>query len=153
DAQLPGPGGARVMVDQAHHLGAARLLDPYRLAHESLPPAAGREAWSERPGIRTAVDQEVLARDVAGLGAAQEGTGLAELHLVAVAAGRLGRPTPLARLLDADAGALRRGLHEGGEPVGVEHTGQQVVDRHVVGDRLAREPGDEAGQAAARAVG
>src|SRR5687768_3564794 len=66
---------------------AARSAPPQPTTAPSMQPgepdgsgaAAGGAPGSEGAGVETAVDQEVLARDVAGLGAADEGAQLAEL--------------------------------------------------------------------------
>ena len=64
------------------------------------PVRAGRLTRSERPGIRAAVDQEVLPGDVARLRAAEVGAGVAELLRVAEAPGgdRLARVSASAPL-------------------------------------------------------
>src|SRR6267143_3231261 len=106
----------------------------------------------ERAGIDTAVDQEILAGDVARLDAAQVGAELAELLGRAEAAGRdLFFPLAL-DLLRSLALLLRRKLGVADQPVGPEAPGKQVVDGDVVHDGFARETGDEAGEAAPRAV-
>src|SRR6266699_5610390 len=83
----------------------------------------------ERAGIDAAVDQEILAGDVACLDAAQVGAQLAELLGSAEAAGRdLLFPLalyPLRRL----ALLLCRKLGVADQPVGPEAPGEQVVDR------------------------
>src|SRR6266851_10428526 len=107
---------------------------------------------SERAGVDAAVDQEILAGDVAGLDAAQVGAELAELLGRAEAPGR-DLLFPLALdLLRRPALLLRRKLGVADQPVGPEASGKQVVDRDVVCDGFAREARDEAGEAAPRAV-
>src|SRR6266849_665089 len=106
----------------------------------------------EGTGVDAAVDQEVLAGDVARLDAAQIGAELAELLGRAEAAGR-NRLLPLALdLLGRLALLLRGKLGVADEPVGPEAPGKDIVDRDVVRDRFAGEARDEAGEAAARAV-
>src|SRR5262245_3720439 len=102
---------------------------------------------SESARIRAAVEQDALPRAVAGFSAAQEGADLAELLERAVA---LGGDSPAALFLQLlDRLARLRGLtfQRGLDAVGVEHAGQQVVDRHVARGqaRLTCQPGDEAG--------
>src|SRR5690606_18799384 len=107
---------------------------------------------SERAGVEAAVDQEVLAGDVARLGAADEGAQLAKLLGRAEPPGRNLRERFGLDLRDRTARSLRRERHAGAQPIGVEASGQDVVDRDVVLDRLAGDPGDEPGQAGAGAV-
>src|SRR5213076_1087836 len=101
---------------------------------------------------RPAVDQEVPARDEARVGAADERAELAELRRVAEAAGGSGSVPVTHDLLDGAAARLR--LHGDGraQPVRVEGARQEVVDRHVMADGLAREPRDEAREPGARPV-
>lgn len=102
-----------------------------------------------------AVEQQVLAGHVAGMDAAEKGAEGAELVGGPEAACR---NAPAALLADG-LGALRRGPGGGiqglAQALGIEGSGQQVVDRHVAPGqvRLAGQAGDEAGQAAARAIG
>src|SRR5882724_375356 len=106
----------------------------------------------ERAGIDTAVDQEILAGDIARLDAAQVGAELAELLGGAEAAGRdLFFPLAL-DLLRSPALLLRRKLGVADQPVGPEATGEEVVDGDVVRDGFAREARGEAGEAARRTV-
>src|ERR1022692_1362892 len=91
---------------------------------------------SESTGVAAAVDQNVLADDIARLRAAQESTSLAELGGAAEA-----------------ARGVRSRFEIAAQPIGVEGAGKQVVDRHVVPRNLARKTRDKAGQAAARAIG
>src|SRR5712691_1658410 len=119
----------------------------------SIARCSGRYAErSERAGVDAAVDQEILAGDIARLHAAQVGAELAELLGRAEAAGR-DLLFPLALdLLRRPALLLRRELGVADQPVGPEAPGEEVVDRDVVRDGFAREARDEAGKAAARAV-
>src|SRR6266705_5657225 len=106
----------------------------------------------EGTGVDAAVDQEILAGDVARLDAAQIGAELAELLGRAEAAGG-NRLLPLALdLLGRLALLLRGKLGVALQPVGPEAPGKDIVDRDVVRDRFASEARDEAGEAAARAV-
>src|SRR5205823_6835938 len=105
---------------------------------------------SERPRIGAAVQQQVLAGNVTRLRAAQVGAGIAEFLDAAEAARRVRLGAGLAQLLVALAARLGVELEVRAQPVGVERAGQQVVDGHVVAHGLARQPGDEAGEAGAR---
>src|SRR6266853_1979609 len=107
---------------------------------------------SERAGVDAAVDQEILAGNVARLHAAQIGAELAELLGRAEAArgNRLLDVPP--HLFHGLAFLLRGELGVALQPVGPEAPGEQVVDRDVVCDGRAREARDEAGEAAPRAV-
>src|ERR1019366_2982454 len=90
-----------------------------------------REApLSEGARIGTAVSEQVLTRDVAGVQAAEKGTDRAELVGRAQA---LRRDAPLARIddrLDRPAVALRRRRGHRAHSIGVEDAGQKAVDRH-----------------------
>src|SRR6267378_2909896 len=106
----------------------------------------------ERAGIGTAVDQEILAGDVARLDAAQVGAELAELLGRAEAArGNRFLDVP-PHLFHGLAFLLRGELGVALQPVCPEAPGEQVVDRDVVCDGRAREARDEAREAAPRAV-
>src|SRR5207302_8933126 len=107
---------------------------------------------SERPRVSTAVEQQILAGNVTCLRAAQVGAGIAELLDAAEAARRVRLGARLAQLLVALAARLGVVLEVRAQPVGVERAGQQVIDGHVVAHGFARQPGDEAGEARARAV-
>ncbi|SOY55961.1 hypothetical protein CBM2585_A60166 [Cupriavidus taiwanensis] len=87
------------------------------------------------------------------MAAAQEGAGGAELGGLAEAARRVGRGAALRHFLDAQAGLLRAAFHGLEQAVGIERAGQQVVDGDAVLRHFARDAGNEAGQARARAVG
>src|SRR6266511_1725755 len=93
----------------------------------------------ERAGIDAAVDQEILAGDVARLDAAQIGAQLAELLGRAEAArgNRLLDVPP--HLFHGPAFLLRGELGVALQPVGPEAPGEQVVDRDVVRGGRARE--------------
>src|SRR5207248_320703 len=107
---------------------------------------------SERAGVGAAVDQEVLAGDVARLHAADEGTQLPEVGRVAETAGRVGGGALGPDLVDRPARAAGVGLDARPDAVGVERAGQDVVDRDAPAYRLPRDAGDEARQPRARAV-
>src|SRR5436309_4471070 len=111
-----------------------------------------RAPGSERARVRPAVDQEVSARDEARVGAADERAELAELRRVAEATGGGGSVPVTHDFLDG--ATARLGLDGDGraQPVGVEGAGQEVVDRDVVADGLAREPRDEPREPGARSV-
>src|SRR4051794_1982893 len=106
----------------------------------------------ERARECAAVEQEVLARDVAGLRAAKVGAGIAEFLDRAEAAGRVGLGANLSELVRRLSRLLRVELEVAAQPVGLERAGQEIVDGHVLAHGLAREAGDEPGQAGARAV-
>src|SRR6202012_2585107 len=104
---------------------------------------------SHRAGISTAVEQEVLASDKTGLGAAQECAGEPKLLGVADTAGGIVLAALGDQLIDRDA--LLRSLGYGDWPaqaVGVERARQQAVDGDVVDHGFARDAGDKAGEAA-----
>ncbi len=107
----------------------------------------------QRPRISPAIDQDVLPDDVAGMLAAQERADRAELLRRAEAAAGLRRLRFRERRVERHAARACIGLGQLDQAVGLVRAGQQVVDRDVVFRDLARQAGDEAGQAGARAVG
>src|SRR5262249_62375592 len=102
--------------------GGGRIMRRAKAAHKR---------GSERSRELAAVDQQVLPRDKAGVGRAQERAGDAELVGRAEALGRDRRGARRGGLVDRDALLLGVGLDVGAKPVGVEGAGQQEVDRHV----------------------
>src|SRR5216110_2628961 len=118
----------------------------------SIARCSGRCAErSERAGVDAAVDQEILAGDVARLHAAQICAELAELFGRAEAARRNRLLDIPPHLLCGLALLFRAELGVALQPVGPEAPGEQVVDRDVVRDGRAREARHEAGEAAPRA--
>ena len=121
-------------------------------SHE-VDPSQSFCSCQKRPRIASAVDQQVLAGDEAGVHRAQEGAIGAELGRTAIALGRIGaaraRARPRSNVLPVAASMPRmcRALR-----VAVEDAGQQIVDGDVARDGLPRQPGDETDQARARAV-
>ena len=83
----------------------------------------------------------------------QRNAQIAELARVAEASRRRRIHRRVANLVERLAGGPRANLEVRAQPVGDERAGQQVVDRDVVAHDASREPGDEAGQPRARAVG
>ena len=106
---------------------------------------------SKRAGEQAAIDQDVLAGDVAGMGRAEEGADLAEfLDGAEAPGGNLGDRAG-GKLLDLGAGPFSRPFPAGGQPFGIHAARQDVVDGDVsVGD-LAADPGEERRQAGAGA--
>src|SRR5690606_39105970 len=96
------------------------------------------EVGSEGARREAAVDPQILAGDVAGMGRAQEGAGVAELLGRAETAGGDARVLALAVFLDADAGLLGAEFRGGANAVGVELAGKQVVDGDVPRGHAAR---------------
>src|SRR5678816_1434128 len=107
---------------------------------------------SERAGIVAAVEQYVLADEIPGVHAADEGANGTELRGAAEAAGGHGGGSRRLELGDRLSRGLRAAFHRLLEPVGVEGTGQQVVDRDVVRGDLAGHARDESREPGARAV-
>jgi hypothetical protein len=153
-----GDGGLLQQPHAAVRRAAVGLLlgeapQPYhgwRLPHRGRHRGVGAGAFgapSERARVGAAVDQQVLAGDVAGLRAAQEGAGAPNSSAVPKRAP--GWPCAAfvqngVTLLAALAG---RAPWPCAQAVGVEGPGQQVVDGDVApARRLARHAGDEAGQ-------
>src|SRR5881396_647528 len=101
----------------------------------SIARCSGRYAErSERAGVDAAVDQEILAGDVARLHAAKIGAELAELLGRAEAARRNRFLDVPPHLFHGFALLLRGELGVALQPVGPEAPGEQVVDRDVVRD-------------------
>ena len=90
-----------------------------------------RRPASERARVGAAVHQHVLAGDVAGVRAAQEGAGGAELAGGAEALRRVELAARVHHLLQRLAALLRGADHGAAQAVGVEGAGQQVVDGDV----------------------
>src|SRR6195256_826644 len=100
-----------------------------------LRPQNDNTFWNgrlERAGVDAAVDQEILAGDVARLDAAQVGTELAELLGRAEAAGGNRFLDVPPHLFHGLAFLLRGELGVALQPVCPEAPGEQVVDRDVV---------------------
>src|SRR6185437_11463106 len=100
---------------------------------------------SKRAGKGAAVDEDVLAGDVAGLRAAQKRAQRAELVGPAEAAG--GNAGHALRQLFSVV-AERRAY-----AIGVEHAGLDRIDCHVVARVFARGAGEKGGEAGARPGG
>src|SRR3984957_17655677 len=86
---------------------------------------------SVRPRVAAAVDQEVLAGDEAGIGAAQEGAVIAELFRAPEAPGRIAGPARPPQLLEGLATVRDHRLDMLALRTTVEDAGQQVVDGDV----------------------
>src|SRR5213075_374454 len=99
----------------------------------------------ERARVRAAIDQEVLAGDVARLRAAEIGAGVAEFGGIAEPPGRDGAQPIRRHLLLRQPGRLGKTGDRLSGSVGEERARQQVVDGHVVLRGLPGEAGDEAG--------
>src|SRR5882672_2348734 len=130
--------------------GKSRLQEAGRRFASLRSP---RAASLERAGVDAAVDEEILPGDVARLRAAQVGAQVAELLGRAEAArGNRLLEVPL-DLFHAQAFFLRVELRIALQAVGPESAREDVVDGDVGGHGLACQSRDEAGEAAARAVG
>src|SRR5688572_26252942 len=103
-------------------------------------------------GVSTAIQDNVLAGEVTGLGAAHEGAELAEFLGRAKTAGGILQPPLLSDGLNALAAYLGRSREGRAQPVRFERSRQQVVDRDIVTGDLPRDAGDEAREAGPRAV-
>src|SRR3546814_13945361 len=97
-------------------------------------------ARSERAGERTAVHQQVLAGDEAGMRAAQERAGRAELLGGTAAARRILIGLLLDEGLVGHAGHLRLQLPVAAQPVRVHRARSQAVTSPFVPPRLPRTP-------------
>src|SRR5207302_8026068 len=93
----------------------------------------------ERAGVAAAVDQQVLTCDVAGLRRAEVGKVRAELRRIAVTPGRARGGALAPDLVEGFAQVLEHAFDVTLLRVAVEDSWQQVVDRDIAGDRLARE--------------
>src|ERR1700751_5237708 len=116
-------------------------------------PSVRTRRLSQRTRKGPAIEQDVLAGDEAGLGAAQERAGKAELLGIAEAPGRIELGTLRQNLLHGETALLRLALGRTAKSVGFERPRQQAVDRNIVDHGLAGEAGDKARQPGARAVG
>src|SRR5579864_7215006 len=113
----------------------------------------GDDILLERAGECAAVDQDILSGDVAGLRRAQKRTRRAELVGRADALGRHRFDALGETCIVADVALLHRRLDVGAEAVGVENSRQDEIDGDVGGGDRAGDPGQERGQAGARAGG
>src|SRR5438552_12002352 len=129
-----------------------RRIDARNALYKLIGRTAQGLPGSERSRVRPAVDEEVLPRDEARVRAADEGAELAELRRIAEAAGGVGPVAVTHDLLDSPAARLRLNGDGRAQPVSVEGPREEVVDRDVVADGLAREPRDEAREPGARSV-
>src|SRR5687767_3848695 len=118
---------------------AARISFSGKFLERSTPrisapraPAMRRTSTLERSRVGTAVHQQILPRNEAGLGAAEIGAGIAELLGAAEAASGIGIGAHLAQLGGGLAGFLGVEFQVGTQPVGLERARQQVVDGDVV---------------------
>jgi hypothetical protein len=116
-------------------------------------PAVVFFSFLENARISAAVHQHVLAIDVARMLAAQERAGGAELVRVAEAAGGGFCHTLHADFFRCFSGQFGGADEAAAQAVGFEAAGQQVVDRHAALGDVARDAGDETGQAGAGTVG
>src|SRR5580765_1344409 len=91
--------------------------------------------FSERAAEGTAVDQQILPGNVAGMRGAQERAGRAKLVRIAEALGRNGRDAIGGNLGDALALLLGGFTQNTAQPVGIESARQYIVD----GDILVRD--------------
>src|SRR4051812_38638766 len=114
--------------------------------------ASPRARTSIGAGVGAAIDQDVLAGDVAGVRAAKEGARRTEFLRAAEAQGRDRLAAQVGHFVHRLSAFLRAALQRRAQAVGVECAGQEVVDRDVRRCELlrARDTGDEAGEAAAR---
>src|SRR5579862_1878359 len=100
----------------------------------------------ERTRITAAINQQILARNITGMYGTKKRTIGTKLSGIAVALGRTGLRAFTKDLLEGLAGA---GEHAANVPmlgVAVENAGQQIVDGHVAGGSLPREPARETHQ-------
>jgi shikimate dehydrogenase len=126
-------------------LGIGRRLSCESVAHRLRGP-------SKRSRIRPAVDQEILPGEIARLRAAQERARGAELVRHAEPQRGYAFAAHVEQFFDRLALRLRLPDRGAAQPVGIECAGQQVVDRHVVRDRLARKARHESRQPRSRAI-
>src|SRR5258706_5862492 len=107
----------------------------------------------ERAGVVAAIDQKILAGEVARLCAAKISAVVAEFLGGAETAGGTAFLARALELLGRLALLLGVELEVRAQAIGPHRARQQVVDGHVVAHGFPRQAGDEAGEAAARAVG
>src|ERR1700687_2530858 len=117
-----------------------------RFALPTLRNSAFRDSTSSgnalvRPRIAATVDQEILTGDEAGVDGTQESKIRAELGGIAVALGGICGGAVAPGLVERFAGRGKHAAHVLALRIAVEDAGQQVVDRDVAADGLAREAG------------
>ena len=111
-----------------------------RVRHEILDRRNPWDSWSlplQHHGEGAAVEHNVLPGEIAGMGAAQEGTSGPELVRLAEAARRDRAAGTLALIFDraTDLGGSEGEV--GPQSLGFEATRQEAIDRHVVACDLA----------------
>src|SRR5258708_9071306 len=107
---------------------------------------------SERPGVRTPIDEKILPRNVARLSTAKVGAVVAELLGGAEAPGRNALLAGALRFLGGFAPFPFVVLDVGPQAVGPHCTREQVVDCHVLAHRAPPEPGHEPRDAPSRTI-
>src|SRR6185295_4393459 len=112
-----------------------RRASPADVCRGASAPPAGRSVGVDV----AAVAADLLAGQVGGGAAAQEGGDRTELRGVPVSTGGDRAPRCVAYLLGRRAAALSLRAVDGGGAVGVEPAGEQHVDGHAVGCDLAGE--------------
>src|SRR3954447_21711877 len=91
-----------------------------------------RENWSERAGVGTPVDQNILSGDIAGLHGTEECAGCAKFIGVPEPLGGIGHSDLFSDLADASRRILRQRCQVRFKAIGVEGAGQQIVDGYLV---------------------
>src|SRR3984957_14868388 len=112
----------------------------------------GSRSLSVRARIASAIDQEILPGDEAGVDGTQESKIRAELGGLAVAPGRICGRAVAPDLVERFSGRCQHAAHVLALRVAVEDARQQVVDGDVAPDGLAGEAGDKADEAGASAI-
>src|ERR1700733_14660716 len=106
---------------------------------------------SERARKGAAVDENILAGDVAGLRRAEERAGRAELVRLADAPRRDGGDALGERGFGADALLLRHRRDVSAQTVGAENSRQDEIDGDIRGGDRAGDAGEKGGQSGPRA--
>src|SRR5215467_11342865 len=114
------------------------------------PAAMPAFASLERAVECAAVNQQILASDVAGMRGAQESTGSAELVRISESPGRNAGDAVRSDLVDALAPLFCSFVQRTAQAVGVESARQDIVDGHVLVRHRTCDSGQEGGQAGAR---
>src|SRR6478736_4714032 len=96
------------------------------------PAAMPASAFSERAAERAAVNQQILASDVAGLRGTEECAGRTEFIGIAEALGRDAGNALGSDLVDALALLFGRFAQRAAQAVGVECARQYIIDGHVL---------------------
>src|SRR5438552_8559196 len=121
-------------------------------ASRSDAVSRGSAAISEQALVNAAVIDDVLASHESGLSAAEIGDEVATFLRVGKAASRARVQPIFHNRFVCRIAARRMGMQVGVECFGIEESGADAVDGHIVRDQLAHHRGDRAGERETRRV-